>query len=51
VARTSQSDAACLRDAAWVLRTRARKLTFTLRVVIRVLEVSARNIERRGGEG
>jgi hypothetical protein len=48
--RSDQNDAKCLRDAAWVLRTRAKQLTFPLRVVIRVLERSADRIER-GGEG
>lgn len=46
--RSDKADAACLRDAAWVLRTRARKQTFALRVVIRVLELRADRIERSG---
>lgn len=39
-------DAACLRDAARVLRTRSRRLTFALRVIIRVLELRADRIEQ-----
>jgi len=44
--RTDSSDAACLRDAAWILRTRARKRTFMLRVVTRFLELAAAKIDR-----
>jgi hypothetical protein len=46
--RNDKTDAACLRDAAWVLHTRARKRTFLLRVIIRVLELRADRIERSG---
>jgi hypothetical protein len=44
--RDDKADAACLRDAARVLHTRARKRTFALRVIIRVLELRADRIER-----
>jgi hypothetical protein len=46
VARTDQSDAKCLRDAAWILRTRAKKVSFNLRVVIMVLESAANRIDK-----
>lgn len=46
--RTDESDAACLRDAAWVLRTRATRKTFMLRVVTRFLELAASKIDRAG---
>lgn len=46
--RTDASDAKCLRDAAWVLHTRADKVTFMLRVVIKVLKRTADSID--GGE-
>ena len=36
----------CLRKAALILSTRARRKTFTLRVIIRVLERTADRIER-----
>ncbi len=39
------SDAACLRDAARILRARARRQTFALRVITRVLERTADRIE------
>jgi hypothetical protein len=42
------ADAAILRHAAWVLRRRAPKVTFALRVIIRVLERTADRID--GGE-
>jgi len=42
----SKADAACLRDAARILRTRSRRRTFSLRVIIRVLELRADRIER-----
>jgi len=45
VTRTGTSDAACLRDAARILHTRARKQTFALRVIIRVLQRTASRIE------
>jgi hypothetical protein len=43
--RNDKTDAACLRDAAWVLHTRARRKTFALRVIIRVLQRTADRIE------
>jgi len=43
--RTGTSDAACLRDAAWILHTRVRRKTFALRVIIRVLQRTADRIE------
>jgi hypothetical protein len=46
--RNDKTDAACLRDAAWVLRTRAMRRTFMLRVIIRVLERTADRIEHSG---
>ena len=46
--RNDKTDAACLRDAAWVLHTRAMRHTFMLRVVIRVLERAADRIEHSG---
>jgi hypothetical protein len=42
---TGTSDAACLRDAARILHTRARRKTFALRVIIRVLQRAADRIE------
>lgn len=48
--RDSQADARVLREASRVLLFRARQLTFSLRVVIRVLERSADRIERGGTE-
>ena len=47
--RNDKTDAACLRDAAWVLHTRAEKKTFALRVIIRVLQLRADRIENLGG--
>jgi hypothetical protein len=44
--RNDKTDAACLRDAAWILHTRATRVTFTLRVIIRVLQRTADRIER-----
>ena len=46
--RDDQKDAACLRDAAWVLRTRAKRQTWPLRILCRVLELAACRIERTG---
>jgi hypothetical protein len=46
--RNDKTDAACLRDAARVLHTRARKRTFALRVIIRVLQRTADRIEHSG---
>ena len=43
--RTDKTDAECLRDAAWVLQTRAKRKTFALRVIIRVLQLRADRIE------
>jgi hypothetical protein len=43
--RDDKTDAACLRDAAWVLHTRAKRKTFALRVIIRVLQLRADRIE------
>ena len=43
--RNDKTDADCLRDAAWVLHTRARRQTFSLRVIIRVLQRTADRIE------
>jgi hypothetical protein len=43
--RNDKTDAACLRDAAWILHTRAMRRTFTLRVIIRVLQRTADRIE------
>ena len=43
--RNDKTDAACLRDAAWILRKRASRQTFALRVIIRVLERTADRIE------
>jgi hypothetical protein len=43
--RDDKADAACLRDAARVLHTRARKRTFMLQVIIRVLQRTADRIE------
>ena len=40
-----KTDADCLREAAWVLHTRAKRKTFALRVVIRVLQIRADRIE------
>lgn len=44
--RTDSSDAVCLRDAAWILRTRATKRTFMLRAVTRFLELAAERIDQ-----
>lgn len=46
--RTDQSDAQCLRDAAWVLRTRARKRTFAARLVEKYLFLAADEVDKRG---
>ena len=46
--RNDETDAACLRDAAWILHTRATRRTFALRVIIRVLERTADRIEHSG---
>ena len=43
--RQREADAACLRAAARVLYTSARKQTFVLRVIIRVLQRTADRIE------
>jgi hypothetical protein len=43
--RRRVASATCLRDAAWILHTRARKQTFALRVIIRVLHRTADKIE------
>ncbi len=43
--RTDEDDAACLRVAALVLHTRAKKHTFMLRVIIRVLQRTADRID------
>ena len=43
--RRRKTDAECLRGAARVLHARARKQTFMLRVIIRVLQRSADRIE------
>jgi len=42
---TTTTDAACLREAARILQARARKQTFMLRVIIRVLQRTADRIE------
>lgn len=44
--RTAKTDAACLRDAAWILSARSRKQTFAMRVICRVLQRCADKIER-----
>lgn len=44
--RTPESDAACLRDAAWVLQTRARRKTFALRVILAYLRQAADRIDK-----
>lgn len=46
--RTDESDAKCLRDAAWVMQTRVEHVTFSVRVVIRVLQRTADWIENKG---
>jgi hypothetical protein len=43
--RNDKTDADCLRDAAWILHTRAKRQTFALRVIIRVLQLRADRIE------
>lgn len=43
--RQRKTDAACLRNAAWILHTRSKRQTFTLRVIIRVLQLRADRIE------
>jgi hypothetical protein len=43
--RDDKADTACLRDAAWIRHTRAKKKTFALRVIIRVLQLRADRIE------
>lgn len=45
--RDDAADARTLRDAAWVLQTRARRQTFMLRVIIRCLQRAAGRIEAR----
>lgn len=50
--RADERDAAALRDAAWVLQARARKRTFLLRVMVRLLRHAADRIDPpAGGEG
>jgi hypothetical protein len=43
--RQRAAAATCLRDAAWILHTRAKRKTFALRVIIRVLQIRADRIE------
>lgn len=43
--RQRKAAAGCLRDAAWILHTRATRQTFMLRVIIRVLHRTADRIE------
>jgi hypothetical protein len=45
VSTTRSADATCLREAARILQARARKQTFALRVIIRVLQRTADRIE------
>jgi hypothetical protein len=47
--RADERDAAALRDAAWVLQGRARKKTFLLRVMVRLLRRAADRIDSPAG--